>query len=288
MKERETFSKNFEQCIWSEAAVGKKHSWYFSHIKKYRMPVCSIMKHFCIIRVVFSLSQLFPECAAHMLLNELMSCCTPGTNGCLELTRRAFALGRQVSAVWSSCLGSTARRARESVAPLRRTPAGWMPARTGRLPTGVGRRHPVTIRKASLLAGSMRRVWALRHWTGAQYSAVEWTRTRAAPQPEPASSFKKTTRDVSLLWSDSGCRRYVNDLSNVTPIYFGSEQKGKVLLLGLTFAHVWHGCWDERLPTPFLLCWTLVSKSGGIHLLLPILAQHPFHCLPVSISMHKC
>ena len=39
-------------------------------------------------------------------------------------------------------------------APLRRSSAGWMPARVGRLSAGVGRRHPVTIRKASLMAGS--------------------------------------------------------------------------------------------------------------------------------------
>ena len=51
----------------------------------------------------------------------------------------------------------------------------WLP---GRLSAGVARKHPVTIRKASLMAGSMRRVWALWHQRGAQYSAVEWTRTR--------------------------------------------------------------------------------------------------------------
>jgi len=50
-----------------------------------------------------------------------------------------------------------------------------MPARVGRLSAGVGRRHPVTIRKAS-----MRRIRALRHQTGAQYSAVERTKARVA------------------------------------------------------------------------------------------------------------
>ena len=48
--------------------------------------------------------------------------------------------------------GSMARRARYSVAPLRRSSAGRMPASAG-----VGRRHPVTIRKASLMPGSIRR-----------------------------------------------------------------------------------------------------------------------------------
>jgi len=73
-----------------------------------------------------------------------------------------------------------ARCPRDSVAPLRRSSAGWVPARIGRLSAGVGRRHPVTIRKASLMVESIRRVWALRHQTGAQYSAVEWTTARVA------------------------------------------------------------------------------------------------------------
>jgi len=119
-----------------------------------------------------------------------------------------------------------------------------MPATIGRLSAGVGRRHPVTIRRASLMVGSIRRVWALRHQTGVHYSAVEWTRASvavrnvvaSAPQPEPASRFRSAMRDVSFLRSDSSCRRYVSDLSNVTPRYLGSEQKGRFSLLKLTFS----------------------------------------------------
>ena len=37
-------------------------------------------------------------------------------------------------------------------------------------------------------------------------------------------------------WSDSRCRRYVGDLSNVTPRYLGSEQKSRISLLRLTFS----------------------------------------------------
>ena len=81
-----------------------------------------------------------------------------GANGCLDLRRRALALDGQVSAEWSSCPGSMEQCARGSVASLRRRSAGWMPARMGRLSAGVGRRHPVTIRKASLMAWSIRRV----------------------------------------------------------------------------------------------------------------------------------
>jgi len=112
------------------------------------------------------------------------------------------------------------------------------------LSTGVGCKHPVTIHKASLMAGLMRRVRALRHQTGAQYSAVECTKVRVAvcrviapaPQPEAASHLRSATRDVSFLRSDSRCRRYASDLSNVTPRYSGSEQKGRVSLLYLTFS----------------------------------------------------
>ena len=173
-----------------------------------------------------------------------MGCCTAGTNECLDLRRRASALDGRVSAEWSRCPGSMARRPRDSSVPLRRSSAGWMPARIGRVSAGVGRRHPVTIRKASLMVGLMRRVRALRHQTEAQYSAVEWTRVRVAvcnivapaPQPESASRFRNATRDVSFLRSDSKCLRYVSDLSNITPRYLGSEQKGRTSLLWLTFS----------------------------------------------------
>ena len=96
-----------------------------------------------------------------------MRCCAAGTNGCLNLTRRAFALDRRASAKSSRCPGSMARRARGSVAPMRRSSAGWMPARVGMLSDIVGPRHPVEIRKAFLMAGSMKWVWALRHQGGA-------------------------------------------------------------------------------------------------------------------------
>ena len=51
-----------------------------------------------------------------------------------------------------------------------------------------------------------------------------------AHQPEPASCLRSATRDVCFLQSDSRCRQYVSDLSNVTPRYFSSEQKGRISL----------------------------------------------------------
>ena len=65
----------------------------------------------------------------------------------------------------------------------------------------------MTMCNASLRTLSMRRVCALRHKTGAQYSAVEQIRDRAtvrnvlapAPQPEAASHLISATRVVSFL-----------------------------------------------------------------------------------------
>ena len=135
--------------------------------------------------VVFSyhstLHRWSAQSAARLLMSdELMSCYVVGTNGCVDLRCCAFALDGHVRAEWSRCPGSMARHATDSVASLQWSSAGWMPAWFGRLSAGVGRRHPVTICKASLMAGSMRHVWALRHQTGAQYSAVEWTRAKVA------------------------------------------------------------------------------------------------------------
>jgi len=62
-----------------------------------------------------------------LLSDEMMSCCAADTNGCLGLRRRAFPLDREMSAEWSRCPGSIARSARDSVASLRRSSAGWMP-----------------------------------------------------------------------------------------------------------------------------------------------------------------
>jgi len=103
-----------------------------------------------------------------MLLSseKLMSCCAAGTNGCLDLRHYAAAPDERVSAEWSRCPGSMAQRPRDSESPQQRSSAGWMPARIGRLSAGVGRRHPVTIRKVSLMVGSIGRVLALRHQTG--------------------------------------------------------------------------------------------------------------------------
>jgi len=130
------------------------------------------------------------HCAARMLLlsEKLMSCCVAGANGCLDLRCRPTAFYGRVRADWSRCPDSLARHPRDNVTPLRRSSAGWMPASIGMLTACAGRKHPVTIRKVSLMVGSMRRVWALRHQTGAQYSAYEWTRAWVAVPQSCCSS----------------------------------------------------------------------------------------------------
>ena len=63
--------------------------------------------------------------------------------------------------------------AKESVAACQRSSAGWMPESISRLSIGVGRRHPVTMRKASYRTPSITRVLALRHQIGAQCSVAK-------------------------------------------------------------------------------------------------------------------
>ena len=107
-----------------------------------------------------------------------------------------------------------------------------MPDKTKWLSIGVGRRHPVTMRKASLMGLSMSRVRALRHQISAHYSAVEWTKARmvvrstvvSAPQLDPANCLKIPTRDVNFLLCDSKCRRNVIALSSFMPRSVGSAQ----------------------------------------------------------------
>jgi len=50
-------------------------------------------------------SVIHPVRALLLLSDDVMSCCEAGTNGCLDLRRRAFPLGGQVSAESSRCSG---------------------------------------------------------------------------------------------------------------------------------------------------------------------------------------
>ena len=96
------------------------------------------------------------------------------TNGQLDFSLSLLAARDSVS--WPCRMWSGSKKlglAKENAAPWRRSSAGWMSERTGKLSVGVGRRHPLTMRKASLRTLSMKRICALRHQADAQYSAVE-------------------------------------------------------------------------------------------------------------------
>ena len=76
-----------------------------------------------------------------------------------------------------------------------------MPERMGKLSNGVGRRHPVAMQSASLIAVFMMWVCTLQHQRGAQYSVLEHTRAKAAamaPHPDPASRLIRAMREVSF------------------------------------------------------------------------------------------
>ena len=75
----------------------------------------------------------------------------------------------------------------------------WVPESTAKWSVGMGRRHPVSMRKTSFKALPIRRVWALRHQTSAQYSAVE-TRDKAAVRSVSASApYRKGTSHLSSV-----------------------------------------------------------------------------------------
>ena len=137
--------------------------------------------------------------------DELTSWCAAGTVGCLDLKCRAFSPGGHGSAEWSRCPDSMAWHAGDSVAPLLRSSASWMPAMIGRLVNGIGRRHPVKVCKALLMTGSVWQVWALRYQTGAQYPAVELTRVKVdvrrvvAPALHPSQQAASKSADTVFV-----------------------------------------------------------------------------------------
>ena len=75
-----------------------------------------------------------------------------GTNGRLDLSLPKCASCFPTNCPCSTWLASwIAQFAKESVAPNRPSPDGWVPARTGKSFVGVGCKHPVTMCKASLI-----------------------------------------------------------------------------------------------------------------------------------------
>ena len=137
-----------------------------------------------------------------LLSDKPISCCAAGTNGRLDLRRRAFltqCIGERCvdqmsrlhgTAYWRHC-GSIATKLSRLDACEDRKVVRWC-----RTQASSHNSH-----KASLMARSVRRVWALRHQTGAQYSSAEWTKDKVtfrnvvAPAPHPESArFCEVTR----------------------------------------------------------------------------------------------
>ena len=189
------------------------------------------------------------------------------------------------------------RCVRNHGAPLRQCSADWMPARIGRLSAVTWWRHSVTIRKASLMAGTMRRVWPLRRQRRAQYSTFEWIRANVAVSQRCCSSnpFRGSKQPQEC---ESWCQLFAKWLKvsairerpvNVTPRYLRSGQTGMVSLLWLTFSLAFgflvevqdcrHRFCRSELQLPSLELFTYSWH---------VFALHPFQCLPVSISMYDC
>ena len=170
-------------------------------------------------------------------------------NRCLYLRCRAFPVDGQVSAGRSRCQGSTGRRAGDNVAPLQRSSSDWVPSKIERLSASVGRRHPVTDRKVSLLAGSISRCG---HWGTRQERStlllngpgLRWLfATLLLQQPsQRASHLKSRAHDVDL-----SCPTFLQGM------WAGLEQKGRFRCCGWLPAHVYLPCCrGGRLPTLLL------------------------------------
>ena len=70
---------------------------------------CGVFRPLPVTSLIWPLLLTFCCCLQMIMLlfsNGLMSCCAASRNGCLDLRRRAFAHGGQVSAEWSRCPGS--------------------------------------------------------------------------------------------------------------------------------------------------------------------------------------
>ena len=152
------------------------------------------------------------QSSAPLLLSssdELMCYWAGVKNDYLDLTCRAFPHGERVSAVWIRCPDSMARCARDRVAPLRRSSVSCMPARAGRVSTGVECRceHYSTRQERSTL---------LLNELGLRWLFATLLLQHHSPSQRVASS---AMRGVNLFRSDSRCPWYLSDLSNVTQRY---------------------------------------------------------------------
>ncbi|XP_061923175.1 uncharacterized protein mlphb [Entelurus aequoreus] len=185
--------------------------------------VCGANFH-CSLKLV--LTQVALEVSADVVLNSSWACMAKG-----RLDFRRTRRGVSVTILWRRWDSLVcAFRERASGAASCLMFAGAMPARMGSWFTGVPRRHPETVRRALLRATSNFFTWALRHQTGAQYSAAENTRASAdmcsvfvvAPHVVPASRRIRAARALVFALALCRCCLNVSVLSSFTPRYVGT------------------------------------------------------------------
>jgi len=235
-----------------------------------------------------------------MLSGKLMICCSADTNGSLDLRRRASALDGRVSAEWSRCPSSMVRRPRDSVSPLRRSSAGldacedskvvrW--CRTQAFSHNSQGVVDGSVSEAGVSTAAPGRSAVFCCWVDQDYKMAVRNVVALAPQPEPASrlevrrvmsTFCEVTQGVGNTWAT-----YPMLLRDI----WARSRRAGFRCCVLTFS--------SRLAS-LLLKWktadtafVVLSFSSQIWRNSPtyyccVFAQHPFHCLLVSISMHDC
>ena len=162
-----------------------------------------------------------------------------------------------------------ARRVRDNVAPLRRSSAGWMPARIGQWSAGV---------KAGIQSQFVRRRWWLGQWGGCEHYGTSQERS-------------------TLLLNGTGLRWL---FAKLQPQQNSQNQQAasRVRRVMLAFCEMTRGVSDTRKSCPTLLrgIWarsklaafrrlklTFSSRLAWV-LLRFAFAEHSLRCLPVSIS----
>jgi len=134
---------------------------------------------------------------------------------------------------------------------------------------------------------SMRQVWALRHQTGAQYSAVEWTRVRwlfaklLLQHPSQVPQEWNTWCQLFTKWLEVSAVQDcpVQDSSEVCGL--GTKGQGFVVLVDFQLTFIFRVVEVKTANIAFVVL-SLTCTSGGIHLQLPCLCFAP---IPLFVSL---
>ena len=181
------------------------------------------------------ISLVITHSAARVLLlsDELMRCCAAGTNGCLDLRQRASALDGRVSAECECWCPSSWHGVLETV---------WLHCgEAQQVECLLIVQGCLLVQDASIQSQFARCCWWRCRWGGCEHCGnrqerstlrlnvprLRWLFAGSLLQHPtgPASRLRSAKRDISFLWSDARCQRYLGDLSNVTLRYLNSEQR---------------------------------------------------------------